>query len=142
MPLTRGTWFSSAENGQRLCDAAFFSLEMLTTHRCTFSTASTTAVRRESMPACTRTRERPATSASTVRPIAIFPSTPSLRLFTVVGTAVVLFAIDTRLHSSRPDSGRPGSRHVLTGHGSRLGFGSVTPFPSLSPVPLKFPSFP
>ena len=48
MPLTRGRWFSSAENGQRLWDAAFFSLEMFTTQRCTFSTASTTAVRRES----------------------------------------------------------------------------------------------
>jgi hypothetical protein len=31
MPLTRGRWLSSAENGQRLDDAAFFSLEMLTT---------------------------------------------------------------------------------------------------------------
>ena len=62
MPLTRGTWFSSAEKGQRLCDAAFFSLEMLTTARCTFSTASTTAVRRESLPACTRVASGPATA--------------------------------------------------------------------------------
>ena len=33
MPLTSGAWFSSGENGQRLCDDAFFSLEMLTTLR-------------------------------------------------------------------------------------------------------------
>ena len=47
MPLTRGRAFSSAENGQRLEDAAFFSLEMLTTQGCTFRTASATSVFRE-----------------------------------------------------------------------------------------------
>jgi hypothetical protein len=31
IPLTRGRWLSSGENGQRLVEAAFFSLEMLTT---------------------------------------------------------------------------------------------------------------
>ena len=46
IPLIRGRWFSSAENGHRLFDAAFFSLEMFTTHGCVFSTASTIAVRR------------------------------------------------------------------------------------------------
>ena len=45
--MTLGRWFSSGENGHRLCEAAFFSLEMLTTLRWTFSTASTTADRRE-----------------------------------------------------------------------------------------------
>ena len=47
IPLTRGRWFSSAENGHRLFEAAFFSLEMFTTHGWLFSTASTIAVRRE-----------------------------------------------------------------------------------------------
>jgi hypothetical protein len=31
IPLTLGRWFSSALNGHRLDDDAFFSLEMLTT---------------------------------------------------------------------------------------------------------------
>jgi hypothetical protein len=47
MPLTRGRWLSSGENGQRLVEAAFFSLEMLTTHGCAFWIASTVADRRE-----------------------------------------------------------------------------------------------
>src|SRR5207248_11750163 len=46
MPLIRGLWFSSAENGQRLGDAAFLSLVMLTTLGWTFCTASTTGVLR------------------------------------------------------------------------------------------------
>src|SRR5437868_3084976 len=47
IPLTRGRWLSSGENGQRLVEAAFFSLEMLTTQGWTFCTASTTGPRRD-----------------------------------------------------------------------------------------------
>jgi hypothetical protein len=46
IPLTRGRWFSSGENGQRLVDAAFFSLEILTTLGAALATASVVALRR------------------------------------------------------------------------------------------------
>jgi hypothetical protein len=47
MPLTLGFCDSSGVKGQRLGEAAFFSLEMLTTLGCTFWTASTHGERRE-----------------------------------------------------------------------------------------------
>jgi hypothetical protein len=47
MPLTLARWLSSLENGQRLVEADFFSLEMLTTLGWAFRTASETGVLRE-----------------------------------------------------------------------------------------------
>ena len=47
IPLTRGRWLSSLENGQRLVEAAFFSLEMLTTLGWALRTASVTGVSRD-----------------------------------------------------------------------------------------------
>jgi hypothetical protein len=47
MPLTRGRWLSSVENGQRLVEEAFFSLVMFTTLGPALLTASTTGVRRD-----------------------------------------------------------------------------------------------
>src|SRR5580765_4791161 len=54
MPLTRGRWFSSVVNGQRLAEADRFSLVMLTTLAWTFCTASTTGVRRADGPPSSR----------------------------------------------------------------------------------------
>jgi hypothetical protein len=67
MPLIRGRWFSSTENGQRLGEAARFSLEMLTTLGWTLRTASTTGVRRALDPACACTGSRQIVKASNAK---------------------------------------------------------------------------
>jgi hypothetical protein len=81
MPLIRGRWFSSAENGQRLLDSAFFSLEILTTQGCDLSTASTTAVRRlpETEPALAPPGAGVSTMAATLKLSAIDLRNPSPR---------------------------------------------------------------
>src|SRR5437763_1358910 len=86
MPLTRGRWLSSAENGHRLVEAAFFSLEMLTTVGWTLWTASTTGVRREAAGT-----GRGASHPRIARPtIAGVRSRPRPRRTTGCGTAVIL----------------------------------------------------
>ena len=47
IPLTLGRWLSSLENGHRLVEAAFFSLEMFTTLGIARATASVSGFRRE-----------------------------------------------------------------------------------------------
>ena len=142
MPLTRGTWFSSAENGQRLCDAAFFSLEMLTTVRCTLSTASTTAVRRVAAGVhVDRERSRGGRHYGEIdREFPEHSLSPSLRRRW--HGARPLCDRHRRL-SSRPDPRRPRvaarpSRAIAPG----LVLDRFAPFPSLSPLPLMSPSFP
>ena len=96
MPLIRGRWFSSAEKGHRLFDAALFSLEILTTHDCVLSTASTTAVRLPvaTVPGPAATGADPNETAATLRLSANVPRNPSLRRNKGIGTAVVPTALD------------------------------------------------
>ena len=98
MPLIRGRWFSSAEKGHRLFDAAFFSLEILTTHDCALSTASTMAERLPvvTVPGPAATGADPNETAATLRLrlSANVPRNPSLRRNKGIGTAVVPTALD------------------------------------------------
>ena len=89
IPLIRGRAFSSAENGQRLLEAAFFSLEMFTTHAWVFSTASTITVRRvaPAEPALTTPGAASHRTAITLR--ANVPRNPSLHRNKGIGTARV-----------------------------------------------------
>jgi hypothetical protein len=107
MPLIRGRWFSSAENGQRLVDSAFFSLEMLTTQGCDLSTASTTAVRRLPVtePALAAPGAGVSTMAATLKLSAIDPRNPSPRRNKNkgIGTVVIPTALKPRLIPSRSD---------------------------------------
>src|SRR4051794_13589655 len=103
MPLIRGRWFSSAENGHRLVDSAFFSLEILTTQGCDLSTASTTAVRRlpEPVPALAAPGAGVSTMAATLKLklSAIDPRNPSPRRNKNkgIGTVVIPTALKPRL---------------------------------------------
>src|ERR1017187_1378132 len=112
---------------------------MLTTVRCTLSTASTTAVRRESLLAWTKADSGPSTAATKVRLIASFPSTPSLRLIKVVGTALVLFAIETGCTQVDRISVTQARGSFVLRHRSRLGFGSVYPVSQLEPTHRDVP---
>src|SRR4051812_2727478 len=111
MPLIRGRWFSSAENGHRLVDSAFFSLEILTTQGCDLSTASTTAVRRlpETVPALAPPVAGVSTMAATLKLklklSAIDPRNPSPRRNKNkgIGTVVIPTALKPRLIPSRSD---------------------------------------
>jgi hypothetical protein len=60
IPLIRGRWLSSAEKGQRAEEAAFFSLEMLTTLGWARCTAATTGDLRALAASAGRGADQPA----------------------------------------------------------------------------------
>ena len=103
MPLIRGRWFSSAENGHRLFDAAFLltgdvhhaSLRLF--HRFHNRRALTVA----SVPA--RTGMDPAVNTATLRLSANVPRNPSLRRNMGIGTAVVPTALNRGSSCSQPN---------------------------------------
>ena len=132
MPLTLGRAFSSAEKGQRLEEAAFFSLEILTTQGMTFCTASTTGVRRERASARTEVVESQALRAKPRPMIAAVPNHRRLGRIRGNNTMVIPSAWFPDVHANRVPIGVPFASRVF-------GMGDH-PIDRASPLPARFRS--